>query len=60
MGTMTSLSCIIFSYTGCENLEAMTFAENYNRYLYRLIISHRSGGGQMVDFGAGTGTFALR
>lgn len=46
-------------YQGCENLEAMAFAENYNQFLIRQIISFRSGDGDMLDFGAGIGTFAL-
>ena len=45
-------------YQGGDNLEAMGFAENYNQFLIRQIISFRSGNGEMLDFGAGIGTFA--
>jgi SAM-dependent methyltransferase len=46
-------------YQGCDNLEAMEFARNYNQFLIRQIISFRSGDGEMLDFGAGIGTFAV-
>ena len=45
------------SYSGRENLEAMKYAANYNRYLIDLIKRHAPGG-QVLDFGAGAGTFA--
>lgn len=45
------------AYSGRENLEAMTHARNYNRYLLRLIADHADGD-EILDFGAGAGTFA--
>lgn len=49
-----------FVYTGRENLEAMTAAANYNRFLISLILSQRTGKEheRILDFGAGTGTYA--
>lgn len=47
-----------FKYTGTDNLEVMTEAVNYNRYLARLIEKYRFGACNVVDFGAGIGTFA--
>lgn len=46
-------------YTGIPNLEVMREAHNYNRFLLDLIASHEQPGDRLVDFGAGTGTFAL-
>lgn len=46
------------SYSGRENLEAMTHAKNYNDYLLQLICDHAAGE-RVLDFGAGGGTFAL-
>ena len=46
-------------YAGRENLEVMQEAENYNRYLLALISRHVQPGGQISDFGAGVGTFAV-
>ena len=45
------------SYSGRENLEAMKHAQNYNRYLIDLIKRHAPKG-DILDFGAGAGTFA--
>jgi len=45
------------SYSGRENLEAMKHAQNYNRYLIGQILQHARDG-QVLDFGAGAGTFA--
>jgi SAM-dependent methyltransferase len=47
-------------YTGVENLEIMREAENYNRYLQELIVNHAAGATRVLDFGAGSGTFAVR
>ncbi len=47
------------NYTGTENLEVMREAKNYNRYLLKLVSSHADRNERIVDFGAGTGTFAL-
>jgi putative flippase GtrA len=44
-------------YTGRDNLEAMTEAENYNAFLVSLVQAH-CGSGRVLDFGAGSGTFA--
>jgi len=46
-------------YTGVENLEVMREAENYNRYLFGLVTHYAAGSTRMIDFGAGSGTFAL-
>lgn len=45
-------------YTGVDNLEVMREAENYNRYLLRLVGAHATHGQRVLDFGAGSGTFA--
>ncbi len=47
-----------FEYSGVENLGAMKEARNYNRFLLDLLRSNLTGG-RVMDFGAGTGTFAL-
>jgi SAM-dependent methyltransferase len=46
-------------YPGVPILEVMAHAENYNNYLMGLIIKHFPDSGPVLDFGAGTGTFAL-
>lgn len=46
-------------YTGVDNLEVMREAENYNRYLVDLIARYAEGARRIVDFGAGSGTFAV-
>jgi len=46
-------------YTGVENLEVMREAENYNRYLQSLVERHAGDARRVVDFGAGSGTFAI-
>ena len=46
-----------FAYSGVENLEAMEHAKNYNRFLLKLIRRNLRGS-RVVDFGAGSGTFA--
>ncbi|MGA2059046.1 MAG: class I SAM-dependent methyltransferase [Thermoguttaceae bacterium] len=47
------------SYTGTDNLEAMVDARNYNAFLVREVLRNARGAASAVDFGAGTGTFAL-
>jgi SAM-dependent methyltransferase len=46
-------------YTGVENLEVMSEAENYNRYLLELVTYYAAGAKRVIDFGAGSGTFAV-
>ena len=46
-------------YSGVDILEALEGAENYNGYLTRLICKE-SDSMELVDFGAGSGTFAKR
>lgn len=46
-------------YSGVDNLEVMREAVNYNRYLLELLRRSAPTEGKMLDFGAGTGTFAL-
>lgn len=46
-------------YTGVENLEVMSEAENYNRYLLGLVRRHAPQGQRVLDFGAGSGQFAV-
>jgi SAM-dependent methyltransferase len=46
-------------YTGVENLEVMREAENYNRHLLELVARHAAGVTRVIDFGAGSGTFAV-
>lgn len=47
-------------YTGTDNLEVMSLAENYNSFLERLITQHAKKTDKILDFGAGIGTFAKR
>lgn len=47
-----------FKYTGVDNLEAMLEAERYNMFLMNQVLRYRSGGGSVLDFGAGIGTFS--
>jgi putative flippase GtrA len=46
-----------FTYSGVDNLEAMRHAKNYNQYLTDLVKRHVDGI-DVLDFGAGAGTFA--
>jgi SAM-dependent methyltransferase len=46
-------------YTGIDNLEVMREAENYNRYLQSLVERHAVRARRIIDFGAGSGTFAI-
>lgn len=45
-------------YSGVDNLEVMSEAENYNRYLLDLVHRHAPPGQRVLDFGAGGGQFA--
>jgi SAM-dependent methyltransferase len=44
-------------YTGRDNLEVMRDAVRYNAWLVELVLRHAPGG-RVLDFGAGSGTFA--
>lgn len=46
-------------YTGTDNLEVMAEAVNYNAFLAALVRAPMRPGDRVLDFGAGTGTFAL-
>jgi SAM-dependent methyltransferase len=45
-------------YSGTDNLEVMAEARRYNAHLLSLVLSYKAAGDELVDFGAGTGTFA--
>jgi len=45
-------------YSGRDNLEVMQEARNYNRFLLDLVSSSARRAESVVDFGAGSGTFA--
>lgn len=45
-------------YTGMDNLEVMEQAVRYNRHLMSQVLAHSRGARRMLDFGAGSGTFA--
>jgi SAM-dependent methyltransferase len=47
-------------YTGTVNLEVMSDAVNYNRFLTELVLSQAKLGDRILDLGAGIGTFAER
>lgn len=47
-------------YSGTVNLEVMSHAENYNRFLTKLVLSQAKAGDLILDLGAGIGTFAKR
>lgn len=47
-------------YSGAVNLEIMTDAVNYNRFLTELVLSQAKAGDHILDLGAGIGTFAKR
>jgi len=48
-----------FVYTGGENLEAVAYAKNYNKYLISIIENAAQGKAKKIlDFGAGSGTYA--
>jgi SAM-dependent methyltransferase len=47
-------------YSGLENLEVMREAVRYNAWLVELVRRHAPpGGGRVLDFGAGSGTFSV-
>ncbi|GMT42831.1 MAG: methyltransferase [bacterium] len=48
-----------YTYSGIENLEIMEEARNYNKFLIDMVQSDISKGDRILDFGAGTGTFAI-
>lgn len=48
-----------FAYTGIDNLEAMASAIHYNAFLQGLVESAGEGKNDWLDFGAGTGQFAV-
>jgi SAM-dependent methyltransferase len=49
-----------FAYSGTDNLEMMAQAKNYNSYLIKILKKHLHGRRQILDFGAGIGSFSLR
>ena len=52
------MSASQLSYTGIDVLETLEGATNYNSLLLNLILENSQGRSRMLDFGAGTGTFA--
>ena len=46
-------------YSGADNLEVMSEAENYNRFLLDVVRRHARSGQRVLDFGAGGGQFAV-
>lgn len=48
------------SYSGTDNLEVMEDAVNFNAHVARLVAGVARPGDRVLDFGAGTGTFAQR
>lgn len=53
------MKSILKDYTGVLELEVMLLAKNYNNYLLRLVLKSAGNVNDIIDFGAGTGTFAL-
>jgi SAM-dependent methyltransferase len=47
-------------YTGVENLEIMSAAENYNAFLLNSVLTHSANAKTLLDFGAGLGEFAKK
>jgi SAM-dependent methyltransferase len=47
------------AYSGVDNLEVMSEAENYNRFLLAIVRRHAPPGHRVLDFGAGAGQFAV-
>jgi SAM-dependent methyltransferase len=45
-------------YTGSDNLDIMRLAKNYNSFLMSLISKYAPRSGTLIDFGAGSGTYA--
>ena len=48
------------AYSGADNLETMSEAQNYNRYLLDLVRSHAGRGGRVLDFGAAAASSRCR
>lgn len=59
MSSTTTTPAEEVPYTGVDNLEMMALAKNYNEFLMRQVMRYKVGDGPYVDFGAGTGTFAV-
>jgi 2-polyprenyl-3-methyl-5-hydroxy-6-metoxy-1,4-benzoquinol methylase len=58
-GSLDNMPEFPSSYQGTENLEAMEFAKNYNRFLANLVLNAiPTNSARILDFGAGIGTFA--
>ena len=51
---------MVEQYSGTDNLEVMEEAVNYNAFVASLVVRLAQAGDRMLDFGAGTGTFAAR
>lgn len=51
---------MVEQYSGTDNLEVMEEAVNYNAYVAGLVARLARPGERLLDFGAGTGTFAAR
>jgi SAM-dependent methyltransferase len=47
-------------YKGRETLGDLTIAENYNSHLVEMVLARCSANSQVLDFGAGNGSFAAR
>jgi len=50
----------MIKYSGTDNLDVMSNAVNYNRFLTELVLSQARVKDQILDFGAGIGTIAKR
>ena len=50
----------VFSYTGRDNLDAMSFAKKYNNHIYTWLSQGLVEDGSVLDFGAGHGEFFNR
>ena len=48
------------SYGGAASLHLMTFAKNYNNFLFNLTLNNIKSQDNIIDFGAGLGLFAKR
>ena len=47
------------NYTGVDNLNVLSIAKNYNEFLLKEILFYAEGGSELLDFGAGIGTYAI-
>lgn len=56
----TNQNNLISVETGSANLEFMKYAVNYNNHLTNLLTRNLTTNSSILDFGAGTGEFALR